>query len=115
MYCLGVLRFKKAGLLSLLFLMPVFISAGCASLKSISIAPIPSNRSRIVRAEVSRMSFFKVNFNNSYVDELIQKLVDQCPNGSIEGILTKEERYYYIYFLIEETRVSAKGYCNSKI
>ena len=91
------------------------IFSGCASLRSVSIAPIPPQRNRIVSAEVSQISFLKINFNNSYVDKIIQKLMDQCPNGSIEGILTKEEKFYYIYFLVEETRVTAKGYCNAKI
>ena len=92
-----------------------FIFSGCTSLRSVSIAPIPSKRNRIIRAEVSQLSFFKINFNNSYVDPLVQKLIDQCPNGSVEGILTKEEKVYYLYFILEETRVSAKGYCNAKI
>ena len=88
---------------------------GCASLRSVSISSLPAQRNRIVIAEASKISLFKINFENSYVDGMVQQLIDQCPNGSVEGILTKEEKIHYIYFILEETRVTAKGYCNAKI
>ena len=107
--------YKIKGLwLLFLFMMPFFL-AHCASLRSVSISSLPAKRNRIIIAQTSQLQFFSISFDNSYVDQLLQKLIDQCPNGSVEGILTKEEKLYYIYYVLEETRVTAKGYCNARL
>ena len=82
---------------------------GCASVNSVSLTPIPQNRTREVRAEVSRTIFLLFNFNNDYLDPLTAKLKAQCLEGVITGILTKDEVISYV--LVHKRRVIATGYC----
>ncbi len=85
--------------------------AGCASINSVSLTPIPAKRSRPVRAEVSKTIFLFFNFNNDFVDPLVNDLKQQCPDGIVSGILTKDETISYL--LVFTKRVVATGYCNA--
>lgn len=98
---------KKLVLLSVLFL------AGCVSVNSVSLTPIPSGRSRPVSAEVSKTVFLGFNFDNDFINPLVEKLKDQCPNGVVSGILTKDETIAYV--LVFTKRVVATGYCNAPV
>lgn len=81
----------------------------CAYLRSVSITPQPSDRSKKIQAEVSRFVFLAFNFDNDFLDELPKKLSAQCPDGKITGIVTKYEDI--VYFLAHTMKVSATGYC----
>jgi hypothetical protein len=83
---------------------------GCASINSVSLTPIPVNRSTPVKAESSRWIFLGFNFDNDYIDPLVDDLKKQCPNGVISGILTKDETI--AYFLVFKKHVVTTGYCN---
>lgn len=83
----------------------------CASVNSVSLTPIPANRSRPVQADVSRWIILGFNFDNDYIDPLVEDLKKQCPNGVISGILTKDETISY--FLVFKKHVSTTGFCNS--
>lgn len=85
--------------------------AGCASVNSVSLTPIPRQRSNRVQAEVTKTIFLAFNFDNDYVDGLVEDLKRQCPNGVVSGILTKDETISYI--LVFKKRVVATGFCNS--
>ncbi len=84
---------------------------GCASVNSVSLSPIPADRSHLVTAETSKLIFLAFNFNNDFVDTLVSQLKEKCPNGLITGILTKDEEI--VYFLFHRRKVTATGYCTS--
>jgi len=83
---------------------------GCASVNSVSLTPIPAQRNRPVKAEVSKWIFLAFSFDNDFINPLVDDLKQQCPNGVISGILTKDETISY--FLVFKKNVSATGYCN---
>jgi hypothetical protein len=97
----------------LLFFIFGFIFAGCASINSVSLTSIPSSKEREVKTSASRVIFLGFNFNNDYVDDMVENLQRQCPNGKISGILTKDESINYFLFFVRERRVTARGYCQS--
>ncbi|MGZ3770943.1 MAG: hypothetical protein ACXVCP_15045 [Bdellovibrio sp.] len=84
---------------------------GCASINSVSLTPIGTKRDKPVRAEVSRFIFLGFNFDNDYINPLVNDLKRQCPNGVISGILTKDETISY--FIAFTKRVVATGFCNN--
>jgi hypothetical protein len=84
---------------------------GCASVNSVSLTPIPAQRSHPVKAEVSKTIFLAFNFDNDYVDPLIADLKQQCPNGVVSGILTKDETIAYV--IVFKRHVVATGFCNT--
>ena len=85
--------------------------AGCTHLHSVSTTSIPLQRDTKVKAEAYRFVFFLMNFNNDYVDGMAQALAKQCPDGRVEGILTKQEGIIYFPLFAHAVRVTATGYC----
>lgn len=81
----------------------------CASVQSVSLTPIPKQRAKVVKAEVSKFIFLGFNFNNDFIDEIMEQLKGQCPDGIVSGILTKDEAISY--FLAHTRKVSATGFC----
>lgn len=88
-----------------------FLLAGCAHVNSVSLTSIPENKGKEVRAEASKTIFLGFNFNNDFVDDMVEDLKRQCPNGVIRGILTKDETINYFLFFVWAKKVSANGYC----
>jgi hypothetical protein len=88
--------------------------SGCASINSVSLTSIPATRSNVVRSEAKRMVFLGFNFNNDFIDTMADDLKNQCPNGQVRGLLTKDETVMYFLFFLYEYRVSATGYCVKK-
>ncbi|AHZ85949.1 hypothetical protein Bb109J_c0291 [Bdellovibrio bacteriovorus] len=84
---------------------------GCASVNSVSLTPIPANRNTPVKAEVSRWIILGFNFDNDYIDPLVEDLKRQCPNGVVSGILTKDETIAYL--LVFKKHVVTTGFCNT--
>jgi hypothetical protein len=82
---------------------------GCAALNSVSLTPIPKDRSKQISAEVSKTIFLAFSFDNDYVDPLISQLKAKCPQGIVTGILTKDEVIHYV--IVHTHRVTATGYC----
>lgn len=101
----------KNKILSLVVLSLALLGIGCASVNSVSLTPIPSNRSKVVKAEVSKLIILGFNFDNDFIDGLVGNLKQQCPNGVVSGILTKDE--IISYFLAHTHKVTATGYCNA--
>lgn len=81
----------------------------CAHVNSVSLTPIPVNKQKVVRAERSKMVFLGFNFNNDFIDEMVNDLKMQCPNGVVTGILTKDQTIGYVLFF--NHIVTAEGYC----
>lgn len=86
------------------------LMSGCASINSVSLTPIPSQRSNPVKAEVSKFIILGFNFDNDFIDPLVEDLKRQCPNGVVSGVLTKDETISY--FLAFRKQVTATGFCN---
>lgn len=83
---------------------------GCALINSVSLTPIPAQRAHPIRAEVSKLIILGFNFDNDFIDPLVTDLKEQCPNGVVSGILTKDETISY--FLAFKKRVVATGFCS---
>ncbi len=96
-------------LTTLLFSLVTSLLVSCAHVNSVSLTPIPANRSKPVRAEVSKLIILGFNFDNDYIDPLVSDLKAQCANGVISGLLTKDETINY--FLAFKKHVVATGYC----
>jgi hypothetical protein len=84
---------------------------GCANLASVSLTSIPANRSQVVKAESSRLIVLGINFDNDYVDRLVTDLKQQCNDGRVTGILTKDEVILYLSVFLWRRRVTAEGFC----
>jgi hypothetical protein len=89
------------------------LASGCASINSVSLTPIPSQRNKIVRAEVSKTVILAFSFDNDFVDPLVADLKAQCPQGVVSGILTKDEIISYVF--VYRHHIVATGFCNSSI
>ena len=98
-------------LLSSALLWAMVCLSGCVHMASLSTTSIPVERSKPVEAEAYRFLFFMMNFDNYYVDELTRDLASQCPDGRVEGILTKQEDIMYFPALAHAVRVTATGFC----
>lgn len=91
-----------------------FVLSSCAFLNSVSQTSIPKDRSKVVTASVTNNIIFLFNFSNDYLNQLTPKLMDQCPNGSVQGILTKDETFTYFPLVFSKVKVTATGYCVEK-
>jgi hypothetical protein len=87
------------------------LQSGCVHLQSLSQTSIPAERSKMVRAEAHRFYFLFLNFNNDYVNDMVEQLANQCPKGQVKGVLTKHEGITYFPIIAHATRVEARGYC----
>jgi hypothetical protein len=87
----------------------IALCTGCASLQSVSVTNIPSERSRPVEAPADNVAFLGLHFDNDFADDLPDELRAQCPNGKVTGIYSKYESTWYV--LVQNRSVTAKGYC----
>src|SRR3954462_5264728 len=95
-----------------LFLIAMAFSiSGCVALTSVSTTPVPVDRSHSIHAEGNRFLFLLLNFDTNFVDNMVSDLAKQCPNGKVQGILTKQEDIVYFPIIAHAYRVSADGYC----
>lgn len=99
---------KKSRLVYPLFLL--FLSS-CASINSVSLTPIPAERSNQVKTQKSKLIFLAFNFDNDFVDETVEDLKRQCPQGKISGLLTKDENINYFLFFVWKKQITATGFC----
>jgi hypothetical protein len=82
---------------------------GCASLQSVSLSPVPIERTKKIEAEGWTWGLLGIYFSNSFADEAIDQLRAKCPGGKISGIYTKYETR--LYPLWSTRQVTASGYC----
>ena len=87
------------------------LTQACTHLTTLSVSPIPENRSKPIRAESSRFIFMYFNFDTDYVNDMTLRLAQQCPSGDVKGILTKHEQITYFPIFAHRSRVTASGYC----
>ena len=94
------------------FLTPILlICMGCTSLHTVSLTTIPAQRNKVIKAEASKVVFLGFTFDNDFIDDMEVQLKNQCPNGVVSGILTKDEVVNYFLFIVWQQKVSARGYC----
>jgi hypothetical protein len=84
-------------------------ASGCASLQSVSVTNIPSERGRPVEATADNTAFLGIHFDNDFADELTDELRSQCPDGKVTGIYSKYESTWYV--VVQNRSVTARGYC----
>lgn len=96
-------------------LLPVIAvtAVGCASVNSVSLTPIPKERNKVVRAQASKMIFLGFNFDNDFIDGVVNDLKNQCPNGKVTGLLTKDQNINYFLYFVWKKQVDVTGYCVS--
>jgi hypothetical protein len=87
------------------------LCSGCVHMRSISTTSIPVERDNAVESTGYRFLFLMINFKNDYVNEMTKDLAQQCPDGRVEGILTKQENIVYFPLFAHAVRVSATGFC----
>jgi len=95
----------------LFFLFLTYGLIGCTSLDSVSTSSVPASRGKPISASSDKFIFFAFNFSNTYVDQVVTDLARKCPNGRIQGILTKQESINYFLYMFWKSRVTASGYC----
>ena len=89
----------------------LILLSGCVHMTSLSTTSIPVDRGHTVEAEGYRFMFLLINFDNKYAHQSTTDLAKQCPDGRVEGILTKKEDIMYFPLLAHAVRVSASGFC----
>lgn len=95
----------------LTLVLTLFLMSGCVSLNSVSLTSVPANKNQKVRAESERFIFMGFNFDNDYVNSITMELKQQCPNGTVSGLLTKSENINYFLYIFWKSRITASGYC----
>lgn len=92
-------------------LIVLFLLSGCVSLNTLSLTSLPSDRQKLIEAKVEKTIILGFNFDNDFVDELPQKLKAQCPNGQIQGVLTKDENINYFFYFVWKKSITSQAYC----
>lgn len=87
------------------------LAVSCASISTISVSSIPKERNRPVKAVASRFIILGFNFDNDYVDSLVEDLKSQCKGGVVSGILTKDEVISYVF--AHKRVITARGFCDT--
>ena len=95
----------------ILCLLVLLVASSCARVRSVSQTSIPVKRANLVSAEVKNNVFFFFNFRTDYVNDLTSQLVKKCPNGKVEGILTKDVVVTYFPIIYYQEQITAEGYC----
>ena len=89
-----------------------FIFQSCAQLISVSQTSVPAKKGRIVETTKKKWVWGSAHFNNSFVYSVREDLIEQCPRGRVQGLLTTTEKIVYLPFLVERIKVQSQGFCN---
>jgi hypothetical protein len=83
------------------------------TVRSISVNQVPKQSERRNKISSSDSGFivFLIPFGNSFVTTAKEHLMDQCPGGAIEGLLTKFQSTTYVPLVLEMPQVTMEGYC----
>ncbi len=92
-------------------MLTLLFATSCAQVRSVSQTSIPVNKNKPVKAEVKNNIFFFFNFSTSYLNDLTSQLQKSCPNGRVEGILTKDVFITYFPIIFHREHVTAEGFC----
>ncbi len=101
-------------MMKLLLSLALLAAASCTHLNSVSVTSIPKDRSQRVSAERYKFLFLLLNFNNDFASHMEKDLAEKCPNGKVEGIVTKTEMLTYFPLIAHAYNIRADGYCIKK-
>lgn len=89
------------------------LSGACTTVTSISVSQIPEagQRKHVVRSEGSRPIILLIPFGSGFVEDARKDLLSQCPDGKIEGVLSKHEDTNYFLGLVQVSSLKMRGYC----
>ncbi|MAA71407.1 MAG: hypothetical protein CL679_06730 [Bermanella sp.] len=90
-------------------LLATLMLSGCMSLNSVSLTQIPSDKGQLVSAKAHDWVFLGFTTQNNFVNEAVNNLKQECPNGKLTGVLTKHQTTAYV--LVFKREVIASGYC----
>ena len=98
--------------MKLLLLLSIIALSSCTHLNSVSQTSIPKKKGKLIKASTTKNIIFFFVFDTNYVNNLIDDLKNQCPNGDVKGILTKDIHKTYFPVIFSQRIVEAEGYCN---
>jgi hypothetical protein len=92
------------------------LSAACTTVTSVSVSQIPEagQRKNVVRSEASRPIILLIPFGSSFVEKARKDLLSRCPDGAIEGVVSKHEDTNYFLGLVQVASLTMRGYCVEK-
>jgi hypothetical protein len=86
------------------------LTQACAHVTSMSVTPMPLERGTEVNAhEQSKLLFAGIGLDDDFGSDLTRQLRQECPDGRVEGILTRQRTTQYVFLVREE--VDASGWC----
>ncbi|MCX6132129.1 MAG: hypothetical protein NTX25_24115 [Proteobacteria bacterium] len=87
----------------------------CTTVQSISISQIPSasTRNKRITSSASSPIIFAIPFGHSFVERARDDLISQCPNGQIDGVLSKHQSKDYFLSLVLVNEVVMEAYCHT--
>lgn len=85
------------------------LTGGCTSLQSVGVTSIPKERGRPVETSENNVALLGIHFDNTFADEVPEKLRQQCPDGKITGVFSKYESTWYV--LVQNRSVTVKAFC----
>jgi hypothetical protein len=87
------------------------LATGCVRVNTVSLTSVPAERDKPIEAQSSRMMFFGAAFDSDFIDEAIDELSEKCPQGKVEGVLTKFETIDYFLMIVAKQELNVRGYC----
>ena len=98
---------------------PVFLGllglaiTSCMTVRSISVNQLPKKEERhtLIKSRDWSPKILLIPFGTGYIDNARISLMDQCREGVIEGVLSKQEETNYVFWLYSVQSVSMRGYC----
>lgn len=94
---------------ALAFVVVATFTGGCTSLQSVGVTSIPKERGRPVETSENNVALLGIHFDNTFADEVPEKLRQQCPDGKITGVFSKYESTWYV--LVQNRSVTVKAFC----
>ena len=91
---------------------PVLLAlSACTTVRSAYLTNLsaPAESGHPIEAESSKTVFLAMNFSNEYAFEARKKLYEQCPGGTVTGVLSTYETHFYVF--VTTHVVHAKAYC----
>ncbi len=104
-----LVRFRSIMLLALFAI--ITTSSACVSLQTAYLTNVsaPVTSATPIEAEASKLAIFGIIVSNDFAYEAAADLVKQCPQGTVTGILSTYEKYYYLVAVSHVVKV--RGYC----
>lgn len=96
---------------SVIMILTLLMLVSCAQVRSVSQTSIPTKKDKVVTAKVTNNIILLLNFSTNYLNDLTTQLQNSCPEGRVEGILTKDVMITYFPIIFHREEITAEGYC----